>query len=343
MFAMKFSRRWAGVAAWCALSASAVWAADHGDAPGVGSILNNNTPAETRQVDVNDVYLFQSPANARNTVMVMTVNPLAGVLSPTTFSTNAIFEFRITNAGDAKSEIIYQVQFGFPGVNGVQSVGVTRFLQGVVAKGTTNANIPIQGGGLVRAGVFDDPFFFDLLGFNRVIAGTGTFSGTDFFKGMNTCAIIIEVPSAVLISNPNNPMIGLHCRTVRNGIQIDRKGRPAINTVLLVGGARKDAFNAGFPENDFQTFGPEVNARIAALSGSQATANALTPILLPDVLTFNVNSASGFLNGRRLADDVIDAELSLLTNGAITTDGVNAPDKAFLSTFPYLAAPHIIP
>ena len=47
------------------------------------------------------------------------------------------------------------------------------------------------------------------------------------------------------------------------------------------------------------------------------------------------------LNGRKLGDDVIDAEFALLTNFVITTgDGVAANDKAFSSAFPYLASPH---
>jgi hypothetical protein len=37
---------------------------------------------------------------------------------------------------------------------------------------------------------------------------------------------------------------------------------------------------------------------------------------------------------------VINAEFSLLTNGNVTSDGVDANEKAFLSSFPYLAAPH---
>ena len=38
---------------------------------------------------------------------------------------------------------------------------------------------------------------------------------------------------------------------------------------------------------------------------------------------------------------MIDAEFALLTNFVITTgDGVNANDKAFSSSFPYLASPH---
>ena len=59
----------------------------------------------------------------------------------------------------------------------------------------------------------------------------------------------------------------------------------------------------------------------------------------------------GFPNGRRLIDDVTDIELRALAGGTpftpdfnvspnnALTDGVDANDKAFLPTFPYLAAP----
>lgn len=58
----------------------------------------------------------------------------------------------------------------------------------------------------------------------------------------------------------------------------------------------------------------------------------------------------GFPNGRRLTDDVVDIELRVVAgilvpafnrapNNALT-DGVDANDKPFLSTFPYVAHPH---
>jgi hypothetical protein len=63
-------------------------------------------------------------------------------------------------------------------------------------------------------------------------------------------------------------------------------------------------------------------------------------VLLPDTLRIRLGNSAGFLNGRKPADDVINAEFSLVTNGALTSDGVNASDKAFLPAFPNLAAPH---
>jgi hypothetical protein len=60
----------------------------------------------------------------------------------------------------------------------------------------------------------------------------------------------------------------------------------------------------------------------------------------------------GYPNGRRLIDDVVDISLQAVAGGTPFTpefnvapnnqlgDGVNQNDKAFLSTFPYVASPH---
>ena len=63
-------------------------------------------------------------------------------------------------------------------------------------------------------------------------------------------------------------------------------------------------------------------------------------MLLPDVITYDTGTAAvGPLNGRALADDVIDAELGITTNGCVTSDGVGAHGD-YLSSFPYLGVPH---
>jgi hypothetical protein len=80
---------------------------------------------------------------------------------------------------------------------------------------------------------------------------------------------------------------------------------------------------------------------------------AIAGILLPDVLTYRVGDHRGFawfsgtvglgtlhLNGRRPADDVINAEFGLVTDFQINSDGVDANDVAFPTSFPYLGAPH---
>ena len=106
----------------------------------------------------------------------------------------------------------------------------------------------------------------------------------------------------------------------------------------LIAADRKDAFNSTPPSQQWAVFGAEVTARITALSGDAAYAATIAAVLIPDIMTFELGNSSGFLNGRQLADDVIDAELSILTKGAVTTDGVGANDVAFPGVFPYLAA-----
>ena len=85
------------------------------------------------------------------------------------------------------------------------------------------------------------------------------------------------------------------------------------------------------------------NAVVAHAGAPTYTAGQITGIantLLPDTLTIKLGDPSGFLNGRKPSDDVINAEFGLVTNGAVTSDGVDANDSTFLTYFPFLAAPH---
>lgn len=294
-------------------------AADHLDSPSVGA---------DGRVDINDLFAFQSPANPDNTVLIMTVNPLAGVLSDTSFHSSATYEFHIDSDGDAVSDLSYTLFFNRPR-RGRQNMLMLDDTGAIAASGKTGQTISVAGGGMLRADLFEDPFFFDLNGFNDGFS----FTGTDFFAGADVTAIVLEVPSSSL----NGPNIAVWARTTVGGSQFDRMGRPAINTVLIPS-ARKDEFNTSDPASDFANFGADVQATIESLNGGDSvTAATLTGILLPDVLTIDVSSSAGFLNGRQLADDVIDAELNLLTNGAVTSDAVNANDVAFLNVFPYVA------
>ncbi len=279
-------------------------------------------------------YAFQSPSNPANTVLIMNVDPGAAVLSPTTFHPDASYDIKIDTNGDAKEDITYKVTFSAVS-NGSQSVQLRRVpakgSSAVLARGETGANIPVKGGGMLRVGVFDDPFFFDLVAFRNGLAFCGP-DTKDFFLGLNVASIVLEVPSSSLGTN-----IGVWARTTLGGQQIDRMGRPAINTVFEHTDAGKDAFNAGIPSHDQRDFHQDVFDTLIALGNTPDYAETVTNILLPDILTFDTSSSDGFLNGRRLADDVIDAELSVISHGALTTDCV-ANDSTFSNTFPYLGA-----
>ncbi len=299
-------------------------AADHLDAPGLTS------PGGDGRLDITDVYAFQSPTDSDNTVLIMNVNPGAGALSPTTFHPSAKYEFQIAYDGQATTSVIYQLRFGAPNGGGDQSVTLRKVIPGgpttVLASGMTGADIPVTGGGMLRADLFDDPFFFDLnafLGsypFCNAPGGPAGDSGDDFFEGLNVTSIVLELPSSAFPTND----IGVWARTVLANQQIDRMGRPAINTVFIPSGS-KNLFNQSLPPKDLRQFGQ--------FFGDFA------PVLLPDILTVDTSSSAGFLNGRQLVDDVIDIELTLL-GVPPGTDCVDANDLPLPGVFPYLAPSH---
>ena len=183
-------------------------------------------------------------------------------------------------------------------------------------------------------------------------------SGGDFFAPLNVNAIVLEVPDAKL-----GPHIGVwaatHVKTGTGWKMADQVGRPAINTVFnnkLVdptAGATKNSFNLTQPSQQRTARNGKFRANMiatlmninAALGTGQpdysaSAAASIANLLLPDVLTYDTRTnAAGPLNGRKLADDVIDIELGLTTNGSVTSDGVSAHGD-YLSTFPYLGLAH---
>ena len=347
--------------------------ADHLDAP---------TTKANHRIDITDLYAFKS---AGGTTLVLNVNPLTSPADSKTarFDSRALYEINVDTNVDGLADIVYRVKFGntrsYTTGAVIQSYAILRdtgasarihqWRGAVVGGGTTTSYkgttriSPIKGGGKAFAGPRDDPFFFDLPGFvefkKQLLAGStdlgvllGGFTGVDTFKGTNVSSIAIEVPNSKL--GGTGRTIGLWATTsVRSGPgyqQVERMGRPAINTVFNTTSAEKEAANRLGPREDrafdkanvvgvLDAIGLVLDAN-SAPSYSTAQKNSIANVLLPDELTIKLGNSAGFLNGRRLADDVIDAEFGLLTNGAVSSDGVNANDKAFLSSFPYLAKPN---
>lgn len=328
------------IAAVAALVAIPAFSADHLDAP---------TVKTDHRIDINDVYVFHpgSPQNLDKTVLAMTVNPAAGVISGTTFRPDAKYELLVDTDGDARPDITVRTQFA--DVAGDQQGYKLHVIRGkggnVIFDGTTGATVASDGV-TAFAGLRDDPFFFDLASFNRGADFCKSGMTSDFFFGLNTSAIVVELPTSMLGAGP----VGVWGRTVTDDLgQADRMGRPAILTVFIppnpfepgstAQGNLEDQFNATKPQDDQARWRGEIVNTLVALGNTNARANALADVLLPDILTVDLSKETGFLNGRNLSDDVIDAELNLITNGGITTDCI-ANDSTFLSGFPYLGVPN---
>ena len=109
------------------------------------------------------------------------------------------------------------------------------------------------------------------------------------------------------------------------------------------------------PRNDlvqvFLTGIPGANQPPNVTPAEMIRLNVAVPVTAqPNRLGAIANDLGGFPNGRRLSDDVVDISLRVVAgvlvpnynkspNNALT-DGVDANDRAFLSTFPYVALPH---
>ena len=143
--------------------------------------------------------------------------------------------------------------------------------------------------------------------------------------------------------------------------QEDQMGRPAVNTVFTSSGS-KDQFNVTIPSEQGAAFQSMYQTNLEALSPAFANpgdtnalgldSEAFTGVLATDVLNVSLDGTTSFydgtnvLTGRTLADDVITVELLLIFGGedfsenpTLSDDHVDANDKPFLSSFPYLASP----
>lgn len=194
------------------LLAGALFAADHIDAPAVTG--SGNTSIGT---DITDIYAFQSPADNSKMVFVMNTQ---GLLSPAasgmaTFPSNVMYEFNIDNTGDNIEDLVIQclvkngrlrvygpVAVGTPGLSSMVKTSGSATEVAVTSYGASSPSVGTNSNGSkIFAGPRDDPFFFDLVRFKEIVAGTQSGfrnPGMDAFAGTNVMSIVVEVPKALL-------------------------------------------------------------------------------------------------------------------------------------------------
>jgi len=166
---------------------------------------------------------------------------------------------------------------------------------------------------------------------------------------------------------------------VDNGgwIQVNRLGNPLFNEVL-VAIQDKDNYNRDVPTNDAAKYAkyaanPEVATLINAVFGTSLATSGrsdLVAVFIPDVLRVDTTTGavpligeggnrlsglggdttngkwSGWPNGRRLGDDVVDIALTAVASGPsyssifLLGDNINANDQTYNFVFPYAATPN---
>jgi hypothetical protein len=165
-------------------------AADHLDPPARTDPAVDTLPDTA--ADIADLYVWHT---AENLIMAFTFAGPQPANAPPNYDRDVLYTINISNAGfPTDAEVQIRFRFGQDGAN-----------SGVEVSGLPDGGPPLVGpveqtlsrnGMLVRAGLYDDPFFFDLQGFRETRAtGNLSFVNTrSFFTGQNDTAIVIQIP-----------------------------------------------------------------------------------------------------------------------------------------------------
>ncbi len=191
-------------------------AADHFDPPGRTDPAVDSSP--DLPADIADVYAWH--AGDRLNLAVTFAGPNVNT-APAFYDRNVLYRLNISTAApDDTAEVTIRVRFA-PGTRpnefGVRFEGVpgvTGTIEGPVE--TTLVKDGVQ----ARAGLFDDPFTFDLQGFREIRpSGQVRFNNTrDFFHLQNDTAFVLSIPRDRI--GTGNGVIRVWSTTGRIGGQI---------------------------------------------------------------------------------------------------------------------------
>lgn len=187
--------------------------ADHIDPPMRTDPAVDPVPDEA--ADLADVYAFFDDTHV---VLAVTFGGPAAIHKPAFYDRDVLYNLHVSNDGDpAQSEIPIKIRFGFDGPHaGVQITGLPN---GVTIAGPVESNLEVAGI-TARAGLFDDPFFFDAQGLRESrTLGTLLFNNQrSFFANANITAVVIRIPRP-LIQNGNR-LVHVWSDTARFGGQL---------------------------------------------------------------------------------------------------------------------------
>jgi len=229
------------------------------------------------------------------------------------------------------------------------------------------------------AGAADDGFFFDDTGGNRFVASSianpgmpnkalfGERLGRDTYAGFNTMMTVVSIP--VSLVSGGSKVIGITALTQRQRIQVNTKGKVKASGLystvdrqgnpLVVNGLisppLKNRYNGGTTLEDAAgKFEADLRMNLTNLGTQPAFIEMILTAVQKngDILRLDVtvpnsgpqggtNPTGGFgmMGGRRLVDDVVDATFTLINNGELLTDFVNANEVPFRNEFPFVADP----
>jgi hypothetical protein len=329
---------------------------------------------EDPSLNLCDFYLFEGTPG--HTVMIMTVNPDAGLSASDVFHMEALYAFRFDLNNDAREELAFKIRFQQPQHTDAQEhTHVQKFqvrrsshaeaLHGesgeLLIEGETGAT-QTQGRVKAFAGLSPELFAGDALALHGFLAAFHEEHRydadvwqhrQDFFARRNVTAIVLEVPTEMIGHGHIRAWATVSLYGHAPEKQVSRWGLPLITHIFLNDPDHeeiKEQFNESVPARDVELFAEPIAAfatRMSTYARSVAdpvefgrqVAQRLCPTLLPYELgTPAAFDLAGF-NGRPLGDDVMDVMLTLASNKPLE-DGV-APDRSRTSKdFPYYGKPY---
>ena len=288
--------------------------------------------------DIADVFAFLDPNDNSKVVLAMDVEGFvvpSELLNLSFFSPDVLFRFEIENTGDAAPDQTIDVTFSPQTSRSAPQMATIKLPDGSTftalttvqtLSATPNPSVVTTdpgSGASFFAGLTDDPFFFDIVGFNRfvgsVLGGKPDPSklqrDRDSFAGYNIHMIAISVPASMLRGSAENHIIGINGVTLRrkqthreatgdvdtNGpwVQVDRMANPAVNTALIPF-PDKNEYNASTPVDDARgKFAQDIVGTLTALGTSSSNIGVLAnvAVLHGDYLRLDLskpNASVGF-------------------------------------------------
>ena len=285
--------------------------------------------------DLTDLFVFESPTDPNNVVLVMDFDPLivSGEMRP--FDPNVLYQFNIDNTGDSVEDIVLQFKINGTGSN--QTVTVSRPTSPIQV-GTRSTLLPVSRTGQLNqtfsfnginptkffVGTRKDPFFFDLEQFFKIIPDRNyslqpnpsppfrvlSFrppgQAQDTLAPFNVHSIIVELPRQELGSGKIGVWITTSVETPRfrnqNFAQIERLAVPALNELFMDFQAHNNS-NIQTPTQDASNQSQFIRAFVNAIGRPQGIADAVISVAIPDVIQADLSKPSGSYFGTQLGNN----------------------------------------
>ncbi|MEH2300618.1 MAG: DUF4331 domain-containing protein [Nostoc sp.] len=285
--------------------------------------------------DLTDLFVFESPTNPNNVVLVMDFDPLivSGEMRP--FDPNVLYQFNIDNTGDSIEDIVLQFKINGTGSNQTVTVsrptspiqiGTTSTLLPVSTTVQLNQTFSINGINPTQffVGTRKDPFFFDLEQFFKIIPDRNyslqpnpsppfqvlSFrppgQAQDTLAPFNVHSIIVELPRQELGSGKIGVWITTSVETPRfrnqNFAQIERLAVPALNELFMDFQAHNNS-NIQTPTQDASNQSQFIRTFVNAIGRPQGIADAVISVAIPDVIQADLSKSSGSYFGTQLGNN----------------------------------------